>query len=46
MWENTGNWSFTFYDYWIEDVNKRLDDPNFPAMEDLIDPFAYRKLGY
>jgi len=43
MWENTGNWSFTFYDYWIEDVNKRLDDPNFPAMEDLIDPYAYRK---
>merc|ERR1712035_102619 len=43
MWENTGNWSFTFYDYWIEDVNKRLDDVNFPLMEDLIDPYAYRK---
>ena len=43
MWQNQGNWSFAMYDYWIEGINGRLDDPNIPKMMDLIDPYTYRQ---
>ena len=43
MWRNTGNWSFTFSDYWMEELLGRLDEPNFQLMAEYIDPFEYRE---
>ena len=43
MWQNTGNWTFTMYDYWLEGINGRIDEPVMDLMMDLIDPYAYRK---
>ena len=42
MYQNTGNWTFTMYDYWLEGINGRIDDPEMDLMMDLIDPYAYR----
>ena len=42
MYTNTGNWSFVMYDYWIEGINGRLDDPNLVLMQEQIDPFFYK----
>ena len=30
------------YDYWIEGINGRLDDPNLVLMQEQIDPFFYK----
>ena len=43
MYQNTGNWTFTMYDYWLEGVNGRIDEPEMEQMMDLIDPYYYRK---
>ena len=43
MWRNTGNWSFTFSDYWMEELLGRLDEPNFQLMAEYIDPFFYKE---
>jgi len=43
MYQNTGNWTFTMYDYWLEGINGRIDEPEMEQMMDLIDPYAYRK---
>ena len=42
MYTNTGNWSFVMYDYWIEGINGRLDDPNLVLMQEQIDLFFYK----
>lgn len=43
MWRNTGNWSFTFSDYWMEELLGRLDEDNFQLMAEYIDPFEYKE---
>lgn len=43
IYRNTGNWTFAMYDYWVEGINGRLDDPNMQLMADEIDPYEYRE---
>ncbi|CBY21725.1 unnamed protein product [Oikopleura dioica] len=43
IYRNTGNWTFAMYDYWVEGINGRLDDPNLQLMANEIDPYEYRE---
>jgi PhoPQ-activated pathogenicity-related protein len=41
MFQNLGGWTFAFTDYYDLNLTARIDDPNFPAMESLIDGYQY-----
>merc|ERR1712136_232927 len=43
MYRNQGNWTFAMYDYWIEQINGEMDNPNLQKMCDEIDAYTYRE---
>ena len=43
MYQNTGNWTFAMYDYWIEQINGEMDNPNMHKMAEEIDAYEYRE---
>ena len=37
-----GNWSFAFEDFDREDLMRQIDNPEWQALQKIIDPFNYR----
>ena len=44
MYRNQGNWTFAMYDYWIEQINGEMDNPNLQKMCDEIDAYTYSRV--
>ena len=38
--KSLAGWTFDFYDYYVENITRYLDNPYFQAMADIVDPYG------
>ncbi|CAF3893440.1 unnamed protein product [Rotaria sordida] len=41
QYRSLAGWTFAFYDYYVSNIPRYLDNPNFQKMADIIDPYSY-----